>query len=300
MIVVKLFGGLGNQLFQYAFGRKISLETNQKLYLETKYGFKNDPYKRIYNLAPFKIEENLLLNDSISIDLENLKIDKYHWQGKIKNYLLSIKRSHWQLIIEKNIAFDNSIQIKKNNAYLDGYWQSEKYFKEIRNEILQDLQLKNPLQNENASISKKMLETSSVSVHIRRMHGIEMEGQNHHNIHGGLDLQYYQKALDIISKKEANLKLFVFSDDINWVKENFKSEFPMEFMSQNDDAHNELDLILMSHCQHQIIANSTFSWWGAWLNQNPEKIVIAPKKWYINQEMNDQTQDLIPSDWIRI
>ena len=300
MIVVKLFGGLGNQLFQYAFGKKKSLETNQKLYLETEYGFKNDPYHRIYNLAPFKIEDNLLKNDPISIDLENLKIDKKHWQGRIKNYLLTIKRIQWQLIIEKNLTYDSSIQIKKNNVYIDGYWQSEKYFKDIRNGILQDLQLKNPLQNENASISKKMSEVVSVALHIRRMHGIKIKEEKHHEIHGGLDFSYYQNALTIISKKHPKITIFVFSDDIPWVKENFKSEFPVEFMSQNDDAHNYLDLILMSHCQHQIIANSTFSWWGAWLNQNPEKIVIAPKIWFVNKEMNLQTEDLIPEEWIRI
>lgn len=300
MIVVKLFGGLGNQLFQYAFGKKISLKTNQKLYLEMEYGFKNDPYRRNYNLSPFNIQENLLKNDPISIDLERLKIKKKHWQGKIKNLLLSIKRIHWQLIVEKNLAYDRSIEIKKNHVYLDGYWQSAQYFKEIRSEILQDFQLKNPLQNENASISKKMSEVVSVALHIRRMHGIKVKDKIHHEIHGGLDLDYYQRAIEMIAAKHPNLELFVFSDDIEWAKENFKSNFPTEFMSQNDDAHNYLDLILMSHCKHQIMANSTFSWWGAWLNQNPEKVVVAPKMWFVDQEMNAQTKDLIPTDWLRI
>jgi len=300
MIVVKLFGGLGNQLFQYAFGKKLSLKTNQKLYLEMEYGFKNDPYGRIYNLSPFNIQENLIKNDPISIDLENLKIKKNHWQGKIKNYLLGLKRSHWQSITEKNLEYDDSIEVKSKHAYLDGYWQSEKYFNDVRDEIIQDIQLKAPLQNENALISKKMLEVVSVSLHIRRMHGVELPGQHHHKIHGGLDLDYYQRAIEMIAAKHSNLELFVFSDDIEWAKENFKSHFPIEFMSQNDDAHNYLDLILMSHCKHQIIANSTFSWWGAWLNQNPEKVVIAPKMWFFDQEMNAQTKDLIPKDWLKI
>ena len=104
--------------------------------------------------------------------------------------------------------------------------------------------------------------------------------------------------LEILADKHPDLELFVFSDDIEWAKENFKSHFPVEFMSQNDDAHNYLDLILMSHCKHQIIANSTFSWWGAWLN--PNKIVIAPKMWFINPEMNAQTRYLIPKNWLRI
>jgi hypothetical protein len=300
MIVVKLFGGLGNQLFQYAFGKKISLKTNQKLYLEMEYGFKNDPYERNYNLSHFNIQENLLKNDPISMDLDHLSIDKKHWQGKIKNSFLSLKRYNWQLIIEKNLEYDNSIEILKKHSYLDGFWQSENYFKDVREEILQDIQLKAPLKNENALISKKMSEVCSVSVHIRRMHGVELPGQHHHTIHGGLDFAYNQKAIEIIAAQYPNLELFVFSDDIEWAKEKFKSRFPMEFMSQNDDAQNYLDLILMSHCKHQIIANSTFSWWGAWLNQNPEKIVIAPNKWFVNPEMNAQTKDLIPSDWLRI
>jgi len=300
MIVVKLFGGLGNQLFQYAFGKKLSLKTNQKLYLEIESGFKNDPYLRNYNLSPFDVQENLLKNDPISRDMHHLSIDKKHWQGKIKNYLLGLKRSHWQSITEKNLEYDDSIEATKKHSYLDGYWQSEKYFNDVRDVIIQDIQLKAPLQNENALISKKMSEVVSVSLHIRRMHGVELPGQHHHKIHGGLDFAYYQRAIEMIAAQHPNLELFVFSDDIKWAKENFKSHFPVEFMSQNDDAHNYLDLILMSHCKHQIIANSTFSWWGAWLNQNLEKIVIAPQMWFVDQKMNAQTRDLIPSNWLRI
>jgi hypothetical protein len=300
MIVVKLFGGLGNQLFQYAFGKKLSLQTNQKLYLEIEAGFKNDPYQRNYNLSPFNVHENLLKNDPISMDMYHLSTDKKHGRGKIKNYLLGFKRHNWQLITEKNLEYDLTIEAIKKHTYLEGFWQSENYFKDVREEILQDFQLKASLKNDNALISKKMSDVVSVSLHIRRMHGVKLPGQQHHKIHGGLDLAYYQKAIDIIAAQHPNLELFVFSDDIEWAKENFKSRFPVEFMSQNDDAHNYLDLVLMSQCKHQIIANSTFSWWGAWLNQNPEKIVIAPKIWFVDQKMNVQTRDLIPSDWIRI
>jgi hypothetical protein len=232
--------------------------------------------------------------------MHHLSIDKKHWQGTIKNYLLGLKRHDWQLIREKNLEYDASIEAIKKHSFLDGFWQSENYFKNVREEILQEFQLKAPLKNENALISKKMSEVVSVSLHIRRMHGLELPGQHHHKIHGGLDFGYYKKAIDIVAAQHPNLELFVFSDDIEWAKENFKSRFPMEFMSQNDDAHNYLDLILMSHCKHQIIANSTFSWWGAWLNQNPEKIVIAPKIWFVDQEMNAQTRDLIPQNWLRI
>lgn len=205
MIVVKLFGGLGNQLFQYAFGKKISLKTRQKLYLEIEYGFKNDPYQRNYNLFPFKIEENTLKNDLISIDFDHLSIDKKHWQGKIKNYVIGLKRNNWNLIKEKNLEFDDSIETKKRHTYLDGYWQSENYFKDVRNEIIQEIQLKVPFKNENARISKKMSEVTSVSLHIRRTHGIEMDGKIHHKIHGGLDLDYYQRAIEIVADKHPNL-----------------------------------------------------------------------------------------------
>jgi hypothetical protein len=134
-----------------------------------------------------------------------------------------------------------------------------------------------------------------ISMHYRR--GDYAENLETTKYHGMPDSKYYSKALQYISERQNNLKVLVFSDDKDWVTKSVKLPITFEIIEGLEDIE---ELILMSHCKHNIIANSTFSWWGAWLNENPEKIVIAPKRWFANEEMEAQTQDLIPETWIRM
>src|SRR3989344_4984067 len=145
----------------------------------------------------------------------------------------------------------------------------------------------------NKKLASEISGTNSVSVHIRR--GDYVTNANTNQFHGLCSLDYYNKAVSFISSKQNEMELFVFSDDIEWCKENLKYDFPIHFVETND-AHS--DMYLMSLCKHNIIANSSFSWWGAWLNDNFQKIVVAPSQWIADASVN--TQDLIPKGWIKI
>jgi hypothetical protein len=185
--------------------------------------------------------------------------------------------------------------VNKDNKYYVGFWQNEKYFQEISDVIRKNFTLKkktsivfnNNLQKVNGS-------QNSISIHVRRTDILDPK-----NKYGGIcDLEYYNKAIKyLVDKIDSNITLFIFSDDIEWCKENLKFPFPMTFVSSPEIPDYE-ELILMSKCKHNIIANSSFSWWGAWLNQNRDKIVVGPKKWVRMSEKN--FKDIVPESWHRI
>lgn len=252
MIIVKLKGGLGNQMFQYAFGKKNSIE--QKT---------------------------------------NLKLDKTFLELPIWQRLTGITVRNYELG-EFNVKAQFSGFWEKMHPVLDGYWQSEKYFKNIRNIICRDFTIKNKSKNF-IHVLNIISGTNSVSIHFRR--GDYAWDEKTNKYHGLLGIEYYRKAIDIIQRKMKNPHFFIFSDDPTWVKNNFKIKKPVTHISDFSKLTNAEELVLMSHCEHNIIANSSFSWWGAWLNKNPKKIVIAPKKWF-KARIDDK--DIVPTGWIRI
>lgn len=248
MIITKLQGGLGNQIFQWAYGKKLSMEHNTPLYLDLSF-FNNQNHRR-FSLDKFKnLEYNILDNNTKPSNVIRV-IDDFNY--KEFSY------------------YDN------RNYYVDGYWQSEKYFKEIENTIKECLRPETP---------PTLIEGVSVSLHIRRTDYITSNG--YHPIQ---PIEYYERALNIIGEYD---KILIFSDDINWCKQNLKFD-NMVFIEGQSDVE---DLWLMSMCNHNIIANSSFSWWGAWLNNNPNKKVITPSRWF-GDHVNLNTDDIIPNDWI--
>ena len=140
-----------------------------------------------------------------------------------------------------------------------------------------------------------MRQEESVSIHIRRSDYLSKKNSS---IFEPISLNYYYSALELIKKQHPNIKLFVFSDDNQWVMDNFKTDLPTTFVTHNDVSRGYDDLMLMSNCKHNITANSTFSWWGAWLNENPAKIVVTPSKWV--KEDKYVEPDLIPNNWIKV
>jgi len=287
IIITKLQGGLGNQMFQYAIGWNLAKKNNTDLKFDLSFYNKQQKgfLKRNYSLNYFNIKEK------IATETEIKKLKKYKWKKGRRHFFHNLFFANNSIYIkEKQFNFNPKILKIKNFVYLDGYWQSEKYFENIKNIIRKEFILKNKFQIKDTKLKKTIKNTKSVSLHIRRTDYLIAKK----NVYYSCPLDYYYKAIEKIAKKYSNLHIFVFSDDIKWTKDNLKTKFPITFIGGNKDYE---DLILMSLCKHNIIANSSFSWWGAWLNSNPNKIVIAPKKWF-NITIN--TDDLIPNSWIKI
>lgn len=285
MFIVKIDGGLGNQLFQYALGKNLASLNNTELKLDIS-SFKNNP-ARHYCLNYLNIKENFA---------SSVEIDSFKKTG-LKKLIDKLKSYKFQSIIaEKSSCFDSDILKLKNNKYLIGYWQSEKYFKPIENTIRKEFKLKDINENRLNPTLSHIYNTDSASLHVRRTDYLT---DKHQKIYEQISLDYYQEAINKIAGIYNKLNFFIFSDDIEWVKDNLKVPFniPMHFVSGIGFTDPE-ELFLMSQCKHNIIANSSFSWWGAWLNENPNKIVIAPKKWFADTSKNNS--DLIPPTWIKL
>ncbi|OGI07766.1 MAG: hypothetical protein A2Y40_09295 [Candidatus Margulisbacteria bacterium GWF2_35_9] len=287
MIITSIYGGLGNQMFQYALGRKLAIITNQDFKYDLT-AFKK--YKvHQYGLSSFNIK------GSIAIDSEIKKL-KYQ-KPTILDLLLFHKNLNLDSYIKETIfSFDKSVLKIVDDVYLDGYWQSEKYFLDIRKELLSDFSLIDEVIGEGANYLEKINQTNSVSIHIRR--GDYLSNNQASLIHGICSKDYYIKSMTYIESQIKNPIYFVFSDDQAWVKKEITSKHPIYYMDFNGPEKNYEDLYLMSQCKFNIIANSSFSWWGAWLNEHKNKIVIAPKQWFQNFKYSDD--DLIPPSWIRI
>jgi hypothetical protein len=257
MIVTKLQGGLGNQLFQWATTENLSIKYNCDIFFDKSY---------------FQSSANSLVTQW------NYELDKF---DNIK-----IKETDGSNL---NKIYDNFIFTEiHNNSYLDGYWQSEKYFLENQEFIKNKLKIKDSFVNH---IYEKypILQENTVSLHVRR--GDYLNIQDHHPVQ---TIEYYNNCIEELN--ENNINIMVFSNDIDWCIDNLKYKNITYVLNQT----NVDDLYTMSLCRHNIIANSSFSWWGAWLNRNQNKKVIAPKKWFGINNIHIDTKDLLPKSWIKL
>lgn len=294
MIIIKLSGGLGNQLFQYSFGRYLSLKLGTELKFDAQLNSNaSDFTPRSLGLSKYNVNLNFV-NEK---ELSRFKIFRTGYLSRIERKIIEkFPFLNQRYIIEKIFhSLDKKLLV--NDRYYDGYWQSENYFRPIADILRGDLQLNSDLDNENKIIAEEILKSTSVSLHIRRGDYISVNSNS--KIFAICKLQYYEEAIDFFNSKLNNPIFYIFSDDINWAKENFnKPNCKIIDINQNNP---HADLYLMSVCSHNIIANSSFSWWGAWLNSNQSKIVVSPKTWYIDKEMNNKAvKSLIPKDWIII
>ncbi len=285
MIISKIIGGLGNQLYQYAAGRTLSILNNTRLKLDVS-GF--DEYKlRNFGLQSFNCNVDFASENEIN------NLLPVHNFEKAFQYLSPLgKRTYYR---EKHFHFDENVLKMGPDVYLNGYFQSQKYFLPTEKTIREELSLKKEAISKVESFSNILKNQNSVSVHFRRADFASDPVSAEY--HGILSKEYYLNAVALVVSKLSNPAFYVFSDDINWAKEKLKNH-GATFVSGEISKNHFEDLYLMSRCRHNIIANSSFSWWGAWLNNNPEKIVIAPERWF-NKGPKD-TQDLIPEGWIRI
>jgi hypothetical protein len=287
MIVVNIMGGLGNQLFQYAFGRALAIKNNCQLKLDIS-SYNNDPL-RDYNLRAFSICENLANVHECNL----LKGGNLSFFQKLMKEITS-RNTYY---VEKNFRYNHELTKITNPAYILGYWQSEKYFKEIEDIIRNEFTIVTPPSKQNRELINKIINENAISIHVRR--GDYVNDKHTNQVHGVCSLSYYYEAIELMNSKNSNPVFYIFSDDIEWAKKNLLFKKEKIFIDFNDKSNYE-DMRLMSNCKHHIIANSSFSWWGAWLNNSKSKIVIAPKIWFNNSDWNNQTTDLIPPEWLRI
>ncbi|NDW18397.1 alpha-1,2-fucosyltransferase [Dysgonomonas sp. 216] len=294
MVSLLLTGGLGNQMFQYAAARALSIKLNTDVSIDL-YSFKKETHAtyRRYELDIF----------AMSVETKSPVFNKMVY--KAIPFLL--RSEGGKKIVKKlnvfhdlnhaAIAYDTEFENLSGNVLMMGYFQNERYFDGIKDVLLSDFRFREELNDKNKSLALKIADTNSVSVHVRRGDYLTPHVGNL-NL---LDKGYYSEAINTIKEKIINPEFVVFSDDIEWVRQNL--DLPsgnVTFVDWNKGTDSYKDMQLMSLCKHNIIANSSFSWWGAWLNRNPEKMVVAPKQWYKVSDANLLIDGFIPKSWSKI
>ncbi len=292
MIIANIIGGLGNQMFQYATARAISLELGTSLRLDIS-GY--DKYKLHQG---FELQR--IFNSTIEIASEMDRRIVLGWQSMtFSRKLLLRQRMAWlrskSFVIEPHFHYWQGLAEIPNDCYLMGYWQSEKYFSLAEARIRADFSFKLPLQNKNAEVARKILQANSVSLHVRR--GDYATKPQTTATHGLCTLDYYGQSIQYVAERVQQPKFFIFSDDIAWARDNLNISYQCQYVDVNQGEESYNDMRLMSMCNHHIIANSSFSWWGAWLNPKRDKIVVAPKNWFADKT---DAIDLLPQSWIKL
>ena len=285
MIIVKLDGGMGNQMFQYAVGKYLSLKLKAKLKLDTDTYLSNK--SRHYALDHLSTEENF----STQREKKSLHRKEY-FRRKLNKIGFSIS-PYW--CTEQEPGYHNYIEQLTDNVYLEGFWQSEKYFKPIEEIIRKEFVVKEVPAEINKKHLDKIESVNAVSVHIRR--GDYMSDKTTNEVHGVCDISYYDEAINRMTAEVNDPSFFIFSDDMAWAKAHLSIDDGLVTYVDNNSGADYEDIRLMYSCKHHIIANSSFSWWGAWLNTYRDKKVIAPKKWFRSVVTN---KDIIPDGWLTI
>lgn len=289
MIITRLQGGLGNQLFQYAAGKSLATRLSTTLLLDdtllTHQSKGITP--RSYSLGIYKLPVELL----------NTK-ERQHVifrTSRLGRFLcgLGLWRSKFTYCRESNPNYNSYFEKLNGDVILQGFWQTEKYFFDVSEDLRQELLQVIPFDVCSISLINQMAGCNSVSIHVRRGDYItNINAAEYHVLH---DLDYYRRAVKVIAERVPDPVFFAFSDDPTWLKQELVIDYPLVIVSSENTRLANEELYLMSRCSHHIIANSSFSWWGAWLNPSPNKVVVAPVKWFHD---SIDTSDLLPKDWL--
>ena len=287
MIIVKIFGGLGNQMFQYAAGRSLALAHDCELKLDLSwFGAYHSP---AYQLNLFGIQAAVATADEVSRLIGPLP----RLARMLRKKIGAGKKSFY---VEREFAFDEKFYDKTPPLYLDGYWQSWKYFQLYAKKIKEELTLASPMARRNVEFSQQIAQVNSVSIHIRR--GDYVTNPKANRVHGFVGIEYYKAALLRMSKCVPAPVYFVFSDDLEWARRNLGAIDNIVFVDHNRGAASYEDIRMMSLCQHHILANSSFSWWAAWLGYHSGKQVLYPSNWFATR--GKDISSLCPPVWIRV
>jgi Glycosyl transferase family 11 len=294
LIIARLIGGLGNQMFQYAAGRALALRRNADLKLDVS-GFSADKRRR-YELGALPI----CAAAATEYDLAGFGIDlrqRWNLAKRVGRYLnVPIRPRSGLVYREPHFHYDPGAAVLCPPVYLDGYWQSERYFSHYSDTLRQELTPTIPNDDENAIIAAQIDAANAVALHVRR--GDYVNDAKTNKYHGTCSSEYYHRAVEYIAARTERPQFFVFSDEPEWARSNLQFRHPTTLVAANPADRGHLDMALMSRCRHFILANSSFSWWGAWLNASREKIVVAPSRWF-NAGPPD-TRDLVPRTWVRL
>lgn len=292
MIISHIIGGLGNQMFQYANGRSFALNRSIPLKLDTQ-DFEG------YELHNgFELGRLFDLQAPLANDCDVKRVLGWRSHPKIRPRLFRKQLEMFRgkkLVVDTQFSSWEQISEVPDNCYLMGNWQTEMYFKSVEDTIRSDFEFKSSLTGENKTVADQINSSVAVSLHVRR--GDMAANPASLAFHGLCSLEYYKRAVEYLVARVPGLEFYIFSDDIPWVKDNLKLSQPCHYIDHNSGLDSYNDMRLMSLCQHHIIANSSFSWWGAWLNPNKDKVVVAPKVWFAAEF---DSSDIIPLSWVKL
>lgn len=293
MKVVKIHGGLGNQMFQYAF------------YLALNNYYVNEEIKIDSTIFDTHQIHNGFELPGVFPSINDVNyythLDKKLVLREGRNFLEKLRFSifkDYEIFIEKGLKYEDTVFSMYNSTIFEGFWQSEKYFHSIKNKVLNRFMFTSISKEKNLSLLKKIRNSESVSIHIRL--GDYRYNNVNCKVRGDICTKsYYQGAVSLLQKKLNKPTFFVFSDEPHLVK-NWLPDIDYTLVDWNRGTGSYRDMQLMSLCRHHIIANSSFSWWGAYLNKNPEKMVVSPPKWFNDNTIEYNLDDIIPSSWLKL
>ena len=298
MNVVRLMGGLGNQMFQYAFGRRMAVEFGMPVQFDAANGFRHDPYGRRFALGAFRAtvvqagERDIPLGMTWTSPWH--RVAKAGWECMPK----AVRR----VVYEKRpFQYDKDVCLsRRDSAYYVGYWQHEGWFSPISDLLRHEFVLRDSCREDVLRAMKEMEHCNSISIHLRSYQDVGTNGkiiQQTSKYHEACSMEYYARAVERIGCSSGTVG-FVFSDHPRWAKERLKLPIPCHHISEMCSCSDVEEMMMMASCKHHVISNSTFSWWGAWLGRNAGKVVVAPKIWM--RGVLERDVDICPSDWVRL
>lgn len=284
-VVARITGGLGNQLFQYAMGRALAARHSARLLLDlSHYEAAGTHTHRGFELAAFKTRFDVATGADLAPFRPSL----------VKRVLARTGLASGPRVLhQRGFGFNPEALGVEPPIYLDGTWQSEQYFTMCSEALRTEVTLNSALSGEAAALANRLYSQCSISVHVRR--GDYAHDPKTRDYHGLLSMAYYTGAIQWMLERLPEARFFVFSDEPQWAREHLRADAPVTVLPVRSGPE---DLMLMAQCRHHIIANSSFSWWGAWLNPSDAKLVVAPRRWFADASI--RTNDLLPATWTRL
>ena len=288
MVITRLSGGLGNQMFQYAAGKRLATRLGVGYRLDLSlFETLQCATPRRYALDVFALDDPIASPEEVRPFLPRRGVRS--WLDRLGGR----RRTYYR---ERHFHFDPAVLELGGDVCLEGYWQSERYFADIAGLIREAFRFPEPRSGPNLELGRRIRDVVAVSVHVRR--GDYVADETTHRWHGVCGIDYYRRAIEHIAERIERAEFFVFSDDPAWAQANLKFPTAVTFVDHNPPERGFEDMRLMSLCRHHIIANSSFSWWAAWLAVNGDKIVVAPRRWFATDELD--ASDVCPADWLRL